>query len=141
MRLAARIRQDLKRHIQVGQIVSMATVERLAEHFAAGAMVGALVADGFDPVIRLREGPGVPLICIYPVSGVSWQYGVLARYLKNDMPIIGLQSPRPNGPIAASADLEALCDAQYTLIRDLQTPGALLPSGLFAGRQYRLRTG
>ncbi len=123
MRLAARIRQDLKRHIQVGQIMSMATVERLAEHLAAGAMVGTLVQDGFDPVIRLREGSGTPLICIYPASGVSWQYSVLARYLKNEMPIIGLQSPRPNGPIATAENMDVLCERQYKLIREIQPEG------------------
>ncbi|NVO57353.1 amino acid adenylation domain-containing protein [Rhodobacteraceae bacterium B1Z28] len=123
MRLAARIRQDMKRHIQVGQIMSMATVERLAEHLAAGAMIGALVEDGFDEVIRLREGSGPALLCFYPASGVSWQYSVLARYLKNDMPIVGLQSPRPDGPIATSENLDALCDRQFDLIRSLQPEG------------------
>ncbi|MDA7964899.1 non-ribosomal peptide synthetase [Ruegeria sp.] len=123
MRLAARIRQDLKRHIQVGQIMSMATVEHLARHLAAGALVGTLVQDGFDPVIHLRKGTGRPLICIHPGSGASWQYSVLARYLKSDMPIIGLQSPRPDGPIATAQNLDQLCDRHYDLVRELQPEG------------------
>ncbi len=123
MRLAARIRRDLKRQLSVGQIMVMPTVAKLAEHFVAGELVGGMAKDGFELVIRLRPGEGPPLICIYPASGVSWQYSVLSRYLKKDMPIIGLQSPRPQGPIAMSETMEELCDRQLAILREVQPEG------------------
>lgn len=123
MRLAARIRRELKRQVSVGQIVLMPTVARLAEHLVAGEIVGGMAKSGFDLVVRLREGRGTPLVCIYPASGVSWQYSVLSRYLRHDMPIVGLQSPRPHGPIATGADMDAVCDRQLAILREVQPSG------------------
>ena len=123
MRLAARIRRDIGRHVTVGQVILMPTVAKLAEHLVAGEMVSGLARDGFDLVARLREGEGTPLVCLYPASGVSWQYSVLGRHLRRDMPIIGLQSPRPDGPIAASADMDELCDRQLAILREVQPKG------------------
>ncbi|GAB4065062.1 amino acid adenylation domain-containing protein [Ancylobacter sonchi] len=123
MRLAARIRRDLKRQVSVGQIVVMPTVARLAEHLIAGELVGDMAKSGFDLVVRLRDGHGAPLICVYPASGVSWQYSVLSRYLRADMPIIGLQSPRPHGPIAMGADMDDACERQLAILREVQPHG------------------
>jgi L-arginine---[L-arginyl-carrier protein] ligase len=123
MRLAARIRRDLKRRVSVGQILMTPTVAKLAWHLAAGAAVDSLARSGFDPVVRLREGHGVPLICLYPGSGLSWQYNVLSRYLRGDRPILGLQSPRPDGPLAVSGSLDELCDRQLAILREVQPHG------------------
>jgi thioesterase domain-containing protein/acyl carrier protein len=41
------------------------------------------------PVEVLKEGTGVPLFCIHPAGGVSWEYRALGGYL--DCPIIGIQ--------------------------------------------------
>ncbi|MBJ3778760.1 non-ribosomal peptide synthetase [Acuticoccus mangrovi] len=123
MRLAARIRRDLGRHVSVGDIILMPTVERLAEHLEAGELVGALARDGFDLVVPLRPGARGPLVCIYPASGVSWQYSVLSRYLAKDMAILGLQSPRPHGPIATSPDMDALVAHQLDILRRAQPRG------------------
>lgn len=131
MRLAARIRQDLKRQVSVGQIVVMPTVEKLAAHLLAGDLVGGMARNsmaqgdggGFDPIIRLRDGEGPPLVCIYPASGVSWQYSVLSRYLRPGMPILGLQSPRPHGPIAMSGSMEEMWERQLAILREAQPHG------------------
>ena len=123
MRLAARIRRDLKRRVSVGQILIMPTVAKLAWHLAAGEAVEGIARTGFDPVVHLREGHGVPLVCLYPGSGLSWQYNVLARYLRGGRPILGLQSPRPDGPLAVSGSIDELCDRQLAILRDVQPRG------------------
>ena len=123
MRLAARIRRDLQRQVSVGQIMVMPTVAKLAEHLVAGELVGGMAKGGFEPIIRLRDGEGPPLICIYPASGVSWQYSVLSRYLRQDMPIIGLQSPRPQGPIAMSGSMEEVWERQLAILLEAQPKG------------------
>ncbi|MGU3400778.1 amino acid adenylation domain-containing protein [Brucellaceae bacterium D45D] len=123
MRLAARIRRDLKRQISVGQIMIMPTVAQLAQHLVAGEAVGEMAKGGFEPVIRLREGDDTPLICIYPGSGVSWQYSVLSRYLRTGRPIIGMQSPRPHGPVAMSQSIDEVCKRQLAIVREVQPQG------------------
>ncbi|AWJ86457.1 non-ribosomal peptide synthetase (plasmid) [Azospirillum sp. TSH58] len=128
MRLAARIRRDIGRPVAVSQIMVAPTVSRLAAQLAETQLAEAGKRDepenlGFAPVIRLRHGSGPPLICLYPGSGLSWQYSVLSRYVGGDRPIVGLQSPRPNGPLALSADLDELCDRQLAILREVQPQG------------------
>ena len=127
MRLAARIRRDLGQPVSVSRIMVAPTVARLAAHLAAHLSEASRSDEpenlGFAPVIRLRDGSGPPLICLYPGSGLSWQYSVLSRYLGGDRPIVGLQSPRPNGPLALSADLDELCDRQLAILREVQPRG------------------
>ncbi|CAO3379136.1 amino acid adenylation domain-containing protein [Azospirillum argentinense] len=120
MRLAARIRRDLGQPVSVSQIMVAPTVARLAALLSEAGEPENL---GFAPVIHLRDGSGPPLVCLYPGSGLSWQYSVLSRYLGGDRPIVGLQSPRPNGPLALSADLDELCDRQLAILREVQPRG------------------
>lgn len=123
MRLAARIRRDLGQPVSVSQIMVAPTVARLAALLAEAGRSEEPENLGFAPIIRLRDGSGPPLVCLYPGSGLSWQYSVLSRYLGGDRPIIGLQSPRPNGPLALSADLDELCDRQLAILREVQPQG------------------
>lgn len=139
MRLAADIRREVKQPITVGQIMVTSTVAKLAlllnkdteqhgREKLAAMMDGSngmttSSGNGFDHLIYLREGQGAPLFCFYPGSGFAWQYSVLSRYLKGKHPIIGLQSPRPNGLIASSATMEELIDKQLTIIRQEQAHG------------------
>ncbi|NYZ13642.1 amino acid adenylation domain-containing protein [Azospirillum sp. RWY-5-1] len=123
MRLAARIRRDIGRPVSVNQIMVTPTVARLAAHLTETERPDEPENLGFAPVIRLRDGSGTPLVCLYPGSGLSWQYSVLSRYLGGDRPIIGLQSPRPNGPLALSADMDELCDRQLATLRAVQPQG------------------
>ncbi|UKJ76349.1 non-ribosomal peptide synthetase [Azospirillum brasilense] len=123
MRLAARIRRDLGQPVAVSQIMVAPTVARLAALLAEAGERDEPENLGFAPVIRLRDGAGPPLICLYPGSGLSWQYSVLSRYVSGDRPIVGLQSPRPNGPLALSADLDELCDRQLAILREVQPQG------------------
>ncbi|MBK3774258.1 amino acid adenylation domain-containing protein [Azospirillum brasilense] len=123
MRLAARIRRDLGQPVAVSQIMVAPTVARLAALLAEAGERDEPENLGFASVIRLRDGSGPPLICLYPGSGLSWQYSVLSRYVSGGRPIIGLQSPRPNGPLALSADLDELCDRQLAILRSVQPQG------------------
>lgn len=122
MTLAVEIRKALERPVSVGHIVVAPTVEKLAAHLS-GLIVNDANSGGFAPVIHLREGKQTPLICVYPGSGFSWQYSVLSRYLDNDMPIIGLQSPRPDGAIATSNSMHELIDKQLAVVRQVQPSG------------------
>lgn len=123
MRLASEIRKTLERPVSVGQIMTAPTVARLAARLNEDGMRNDFGNDGFAPVIHLRGGAGTPLFCFYPGSGFAWQYSVLARYLEDGMPIIGLQSPRPDGLIATSPDMPALVERQLAIVRGVQATG------------------
>lgn len=123
MRLAVDIRRELQRPVTVGQIMTSPTVKKLAAQLNSDVMLNDFGNDGFDHIIRLRDGEGAPLFCVYPGSGFAWQYSVLSRYLTNNQPIIGLQSPRPNGLIATSKTMDELLDKQLTVIRKEQPQG------------------
>lgn len=123
MRLAAEIRRELQRSVPVGQIMLTPTVAGLAEAMQQGGMLNDFGSDGFAPVLRLREGQGTPLWCFYPGSGFAWQYAVLARHLRPGRPVLGLQSPRPEGLIACSPDMDSLVASQLTLIQSIQPQG------------------
>ncbi|MGM9515096.1 amino acid adenylation domain-containing protein [Roseateles sp. DB2] len=123
MRLAGEIRRVLQRPVAVGQIMLTPTVAGLAEALQRELLPQDFGADGFAPLLRLREGQGAPLWCFYPGSGFAWQYAVLARYIRADRPVLGLQSPRPAGLIASSADMEELVRAQLAMIREIQPEG------------------
>ncbi|RBO83864.1 non-ribosomal peptide synthetase [Marinomonas aquiplantarum] len=139
MRLAADIRKEVKQPITVGQIMVTSTIaklaqllqnqteqdsrEKLASMLTNDQLKGKGTNSGFDDLIYLREGQGAPLFCFYPGSGFAWQYSVLSRYLKGKHPIIGLQSPRPNGLIASSDSLEELVVKQLKVILREQANG------------------
>lgn len=123
MRLAAEIRRTLERPVSVGQIITAPTVAQLAASLKLSEMLSDFGSEGFDSVLPLRTGSGAPLFCFYPGSGFAWQYSVLTRYVTNERPLIGLQSPRPGGLIATSADMESLVARQLEVVRKLQPSG------------------
>ncbi len=56
-----------------------------------------------ETLLPLREGDGPTLFCFHPASGFAWQFSVLARYLSPRWSIVGIQSPRPDGPMQQCA--------------------------------------
>lgn len=123
MQLAVELRRELQRPVSVGQIMTSPSVEKLAALLNDEVMLNDFGNDGFEQVIHLRQGQGAPLFCFYPGSGFAWQYSVLSRYLKAGQPIVGLQSPRPNGLIATSKTMDDLVAQQLQIIRGLQPQG------------------
>lgn len=121
MRLAAELRRELALPVAVGQIMAAPRVAQLAQLLSAEAGAGA--AAGHGEVLHLRAGRERPLFCIHPASGFAWQYAGLARYLPQGLALVGLQSPRPDGAIAASADMDALCERHLQTVRRLQPQG------------------
>ncbi len=123
MRLAAELRRVVQRHVAVGQIMGAATVAKLAALLSDEGSADDAANAGFAEVLTLRAGHGAPLFCIHPASGFAWQYAGLARYLPPHLPLIGLQSPRPSGAIAASVDMDAVCERHLATLRRAQHEG------------------
>ncbi|WP_226665174.1 non-ribosomal peptide synthetase [Microbulbifer aggregans] len=134
MRLAAEVRRELQRPVSVGQIITAPTVAQLAANLKLSEMLSDFGSEGFDAVLPLRAGSGGrPLICFYPGSGFAWQYSVLTQYINSERPVIGLQSPRPGGLIATSADMESLIARQLDVVRRVQPVGPYFLLGYSLG--------
>ncbi len=122
MQLAAELQTELKKAVSVGQVIVASSVERLARALFDEQASEERKA-GFSEVLHLRSGASGPLVCIHPASGFSWQFSVLTRYLQSDCPVIGLQSPRPNGVIAVCDSMDEVCDRHLETIRKIQPRG------------------
>jgi len=123
MKLAIEIRKVFKRTIPIGQLMSHVTIQRLAALLLTQERLAEVEQTGMQPILPIRSGSGHPLFCFYPGSGSAWQYTVLNRYLHSDLPIIGLQSPRPDGLLANSNDMDELVEKQLEIIRKQQPTG------------------
>ncbi|PWC13246.1 non-ribosomal peptide synthetase [Brenneria roseae subsp. americana] len=123
MRLAAELRRALDKPVSVGQLMVASTVEKLAQLLDGERADEEMRRAGFDQVLPLRTGEGNPLFCIHPASGFAWQFSVFPRYLASRWPVIGLQSPRPDGPIARCATMDEVCEHHLVNLRRVQPHG------------------
>ncbi|HDK5921964.1 TPA: enterobactin non-ribosomal peptide synthetase EntF [Klebsiella quasipneumoniae] len=123
MRLAAQLSRQLARQVTPGQVMVASTVGKLSALLAADLSDEHAQRLGLDTLLPLRESDGPTLFCFHPASGFAWQFSVLARYLSPRWSITGIQSPRPQGPMASAASLDEVCE------HHLQTLLAQQPHG------------
>lgn len=122
MRLAAQLSRE-NQPVTPGQIMVASTVEKLAallEKALSGEETQRL---GLETLLPLRESDGPTLFCFHPASGFAWQFSVLARYLAPAWSIIGLQSPRPFGPMQQAATLDEVCEHHLATLLAQQPHG------------------
>ena len=110
MRLAAQLSRQLARQVTPGQVMVASTVGKLSALLAADLSDEQAQRLGLDALLPLRESDGPTLFCFHPASGFAWQFSVLARYLSPRWSITGIQSPRPQGPMASAASLDEVCE-------------------------------
>lgn len=123
MRLAAQLSRQLARQVTPGQVMVASTVGKLSALLAADLSDEQAQRLGLDTLLPLRESDGPTLFCFHPASGFAWQFSVLARYLSPRWSITGIQSLRPQGPMASAASLDEVCE------HHLQTLLAQQPHG------------
>nr|WP_255495117.1 non-ribosomal peptide synthetase [Nocardia sp. GTS18] len=77
-----------------------------------------------DPVLELRaEGSVPPLFCIHQIGGTAWKYAPLARLLRAERPIIGLQMPHLTEPTTRTRTLDDLARYYLAAVRRIQPHG------------------
>ncbi|MFD3747686.1 amino acid adenylation domain-containing protein [Nocardia sp. NPDC058633] len=77
-----------------------------------------------DPVLELRtEGSVPPLFCIHQIGGTAWKYAPLARLLRAERPIIGLQMPQLTEPGLHTRTLDDLARYYLAAVRRIQPQG------------------
>ncbi|MEU7827689.1 non-ribosomal peptide synthase/polyketide synthase [Nonomuraea sp. NPDC049129] len=95
VRLAAALRRELGADLPIAELFTTPTAATLAQRIADAAPGDpATAGDAMAPLLALRAGgTRPPLFCLPPASGLSWQFAGLKRYLPEDVPLYGLQSP------------------------------------------------
>ena len=84
----------------------------------------ASLGSRLDPVLELRaEGSVPPLFCIHQIGGTAWKYAPLARLLRAERPIIGLQMPQLTEPDKQTRTLDELAQFYLDAVRRIQPQG------------------
>lgn len=123
MKLAIEIRKAFNCSLPMSALMTHVTIERLAALLLSHERLEQVEQSGLQPLLPIRSGTAHPVFCFSPGSGSAWQYAVLSRYLHPELPIIGLQSPRPDGLLATSQNLDELVEKQLEIICTQQPKG------------------
>ncbi|MCX0274068.1 amino acid adenylation domain-containing protein [Nocardia zapadnayensis] len=84
----------------------------------------AMLGRRLDHVLELRpRGSAEPLFCVHPVGGTAWQFTPLARRLRADRPLIGLQLPALRGAESGATTIDELAARYLATIREIQPEG------------------
>ncbi|MFI9509699.1 amino acid adenylation domain-containing protein [Nocardia sp. NPDC052566] len=102
-----------------------ALAARIAAPSAAESTGGlAMLGSRLDHLLALRPtGSAEPLFCVHPVGGTAWQFGPLARLLRADRPIYGLQLPTLSGTDSRARTIDELARHYLATIRGIQPRG------------------
>ncbi|WJY14194.1 enterobactin synthase subunit F [Pectobacteriaceae bacterium CE90] len=123
MRLTAELRRDFNKKLSVGQVMMTPKVEELAQLLSDELDTLEAGHSGFESLLPLRMGSGPTLFCLHPASGFAWQFSALLRYIDRSWSLTGLQSPRPDGPLARSETLQQMIDAYLETVLKAQPQG------------------
>jgi thioesterase domain-containing protein/aryl carrier-like protein len=101
------------------------------EVFAAPTVAGLIsrmslssVRDSLDVILPIRpQGDRPPFFCIHPGGGLSWCYMPLARFVPDDLPLYGLQSPGLDGDSPLFGSVTEMAASYIGRIRALQPTG------------------
>ncbi|HEX4501483.1 MAG TPA: enterobactin non-ribosomal peptide synthetase EntF [Scandinavium sp.] len=122
MRLAAQLSRTFARQVTPGQVMVVSTVGKLS-HLLDSVDDAQAQRLGYETILPLRESDGPTLWCFHPASGFAWQFSVLARWLNPRWSITGIQSPRPEGPMASAENIDQLCDQHLATLLQQQPHG------------------
>lgn len=122
MKLAAQLSRIFERQVTPGQIMVASTVEQLSALLESNDDEQSQRL-GFETLLPLRESYGPTLFCFHPASGFAWQFSVLSRYLSPQWSIMGIQSPRPDGPMQTAENLDSVCEHHLATLLSQQPHG------------------
>jgi thioesterase domain-containing protein/acyl carrier protein len=129
VRLAAALRRELSVDLPVARLFAAATPAALAKVISAHEISAQEInaaEDALAPLLPLRAGGDrAPLFCVHPASGLSWQFAALKRYLPEDIPLYGLQSPRLSRTENLPATMAELADEYTTRIVEVAPLGPI----------------
>ncbi|UFS98674.1 non-ribosomal peptide synthetase [Nocardia huaxiensis] len=117
MRLIVSIEQRFGLSLPVSALVTGPTVAALARHLDERA--GA----GFDPLVPLREGSGIPLFLVHPIGGNVLCYVELSKRLPANQPLYGLQAAGLEPGSTAAQSIPEMASNYIAALRRVQPEG------------------
>ncbi|WP_287295711.1 non-ribosomal peptide synthetase [Moorena sp. SIO2C4] len=112
--LMARIKQQFGTNLPLASLFTEPTIEN-----QASLLVNATENQSYSPLVPINKTGNLPaFFCVHPVGGNVLCYAELARYLGNNQPFYGLQSP---GLFGESEPLTGIEDMATCYIEALQT--------------------
>ncbi len=124
VRLMSAIRQRFGKRLGLSVLFRADTIEKLAREIKQSN-----ADEPWSPLVRIREGQGIPLFCIHPAGGNVLCYAELARALKTGQPVYGLQSQDLEGAIETESTIEAIAAAYLRAMRQVQPSGPYYLAG------------
>ncbi|MFX0576913.1 amino acid adenylation domain-containing protein [Nocardia nepalensis] len=121
MHLVSVISARLGTSIPVRVLFEAPTIRALGRRLQTQADVQAEITEQITPLQILKNGEGVPLFCIHPMSGVSWPYVTLGRYLRG--PVIGIQQNPSSMQDQVPLSIDAMALDYVDRVRSFQPDG------------------
>ena len=132
LHLLNQINQKFKSAINVANFLSQATtIEQLAKLIDKSNPKSISTASVLIP-LRI-QGKQPPLFCLHPVSGTAVCYVELAKYLRYNGPIYGIQDPSLEHKKSLFSSLEDMASAYIVEIKNIQPMGPYILGGLSFG--------
>ncbi|MER7805684.1 phosphopantetheine-binding protein [Streptomyces parvulus] len=124
-RLISRIRTTLGTEIGIRTLFEHPTPAGIANNLSRDEQAEAL-----GVVLPLqRGGTRPPLICVHPVSGLSWCYAGLIQHLGDGQPVVGLQAPSVSGRDRGARSVKMMAAEYLQRIRAVQPSGPIVCAG------------
>ncbi|MEU6587542.1 amino acid adenylation domain-containing protein [Nocardia sp. NPDC046763] len=126
--IVAKLRELTGAEVMVSWLFTEPTVAGLSARIAA-AMRGhhdddAAADSALGVLLPIRAtGTRTPLFCAPPMVGMAWPYAGLARFLPEDQPIYGLQSPALTGDDYRPHSLTQVARRYIEVMRKVQPEG------------------
>jgi thioesterase domain-containing protein len=128
VQLAERLR-DRGVSVSVRQLITAPTVTRLLATMSLSSL-----RDSFRVLLPIRtQGDGPALFCMHPASGLSWCYMPLARYVRDDFRIYGLQARGLDGETEFAGSAREMAADYIEQIRTVQPGGPYYLLGISFG--------
>jgi thioesterase domain-containing protein/acyl carrier protein len=131
LHLLTKVEDKFRVKISLQSFTESNTIQKMAAKIDGG---GSSMHPSSAAVVTIRSmGKEQPLFCLHPVGGNTFCYLPLAKYLKYDCPIYGLQDPSLQAGKIMFASLEEMATYYVAAIRQIQAHGPYMLCGLSFG--------
>ncbi|HJV35485.1 alpha/beta fold hydrolase, partial [Geomonas sp.] len=127
--LFVEIEQQFEKRLPLSTLLEAPTLEKLAAFMAGG--VPKATWSSLVPV--RREGNGAPLFLVHGAEGNVLLYRELARHLRQDVPVYGLQSRGLDGSEPLLTTIEEMAACYVSEIQSVQPKGPYFLGGYCLG--------
>ena len=126
VRLVLRIEQEFGKKLPIRAVFQGATIEYLA-----GLLRQETVKA--PPLVQLRSGHKLPIICVPPAGGSIFNYFNLAQHLDSDQPLYALHASGMDDDEPAPETIEAMATDYLSAIREAGIKGPYFLGGWSMG--------